>query len=335
MRFKTIFSTIAACSLHLGCCNFTYSQTTQPTQSVEKKSLPYLNPTRQNDERTLWLTDDWGRSIKLTRSVVPRIVSLAPHASEILFEVGAGPYVVAVDRNSDYPALPLANLTKLNAYPVPDLEALIALRPTLVVLWGAGLNRSLLARIQAAGIAVFVSDPKSALQIARNMNQMEMLVRWIKNLPKPSEKMLPIAQKWMLQREQLVLTYSAKTPIRIFVEIWHQPLTSVSDQGLFGEIATTCGANNAMAKASAQAPQTDIEAVLKFEPQLWVNANSQTWPTRDQIVAQLNVPLLKLDESILQRPGPRWLLALENICKKVDQVRTSQVSIRATNQVRN
>ncbi len=332
MRFKYFFEMILAFSLQFAYCNVAYSQS---SQNIQTKSLKSPSLAHQTDDHSFTLTDDWGRSIKLARVPAPRIVSLAPHASEILFEVGAAPYVIAVDRNSDFPALPLAGLKKLNAYPAPDLEALIALRPTLVLLWGAGLNRALLARIQSAGIAAFVSDPKSALQIASNMNQMEAMVRWIKALPKPSTNRLPIAQQWVQQHEQLVLNYSKKTPIRIFVEIWHQPLTSVSDQGLFGEIASTCGANNAMAKASAQAPQTDIEAVLKFEPQLWINANSQPWPTRDQMVAQLNIPLLKLDESILQRPGPRWLLALENICKKIDQIRTSQANIRANNQANN
>jgi iron complex transport system substrate-binding protein len=81
-------------------------------------------------------TDDTGRRVSL-EAPARRIVSLAPHATELLFAAGAGEKIVGTVSHSDYPpaaqAIPL-----VGGYKALDLERILALRPDLVVGWQSG-----------------------------------------------------------------------------------------------------------------------------------------------------------------------------------------------------
>jgi len=93
--------------------------------------------------------DDHGQSLRLAARP-ERIVSLAPHTTELLFAAGAGSRVIAVDPASDFPVA-ATQLPRVSAWPRPDLEALRGAAPDLILIWGAGLraeqgNRSLGSR---------------------------------------------------------------------------------------------------------------------------------------------------------------------------------------------
>src|SRR5580698_1231267 len=81
------------------------------------------------------------------------IVSLSPTATEMLYSIGAGPQVKAVDSYSDYPKT--APITKLNAYQ-PNVEAIIAYKPDLVIV--SGDTTGLTAQLAKLGVPV-LSDP--------------------------------------------------------------------------------------------------------------------------------------------------------------------------------
>src|SRR5690606_24174482 len=119
------------------------------------------------------LVDDAGRTIELRRPPT-RIVSLAPHATELLFAVGAGGRVVAVDPYSDEPP-EAKSLPKVSGYPQLDVEGLFALAPDLVVLWGPGVSRSLLERLESLDIVAFVSHPRTLDDIVSTMRRFARL----------------------------------------------------------------------------------------------------------------------------------------------------------------
>src|SRR5579872_5199441 len=67
----------------------------------------------------------------------PRIISLSPHITELLFAAGAGDRIVGVDDASDYPAA-VAGIPRVGEPAALDVEGLLKLKPTLVVLWDSG-----------------------------------------------------------------------------------------------------------------------------------------------------------------------------------------------------
>ena len=118
--------------------------------------------------------DDAGREVRLS-SPARRIVSLAPHNTENLFSAGAGNKIVGVIAHSDYPPAARA-LHNIGAHPHISLEALVALAPDLVVAWASvSTQRELLQQLEAWGVAVYRSEPRSFEDILGNIEDLARL----------------------------------------------------------------------------------------------------------------------------------------------------------------
>lgn len=119
------------------------------------------------------VVDDAGHRIVLEKPA-RRIVGLAPHATEILFAAGAGPYLIGAVSYSDYPEA-AKRIPRLGGYDNPDLERIVALKPDLVVAWQSGNPPAPLERLRAPGLIVYVSEPRKIEDIPRHVEQLGRL----------------------------------------------------------------------------------------------------------------------------------------------------------------
>jgi iron complex transport system substrate-binding protein len=251
--------------------------------------------------------DDWQRTVMLP-SPPKRIVSLAPHVTEILFAAGLGEKVIAVDLNSDFPAA-AQDKKKISSFPVPDVEALIKLKPDLIVVWGAGFNAQLIEHWHKRGIATYVSDPKRTSQIFDTLKQFST------GSAQP-EKTNAFLLQWARRAALLAAARKDRTPVKYFLQIWDQPLTTLSDQGIWAEASQWCAGTNVFAAQGQIAPTTDLESVRALRPALWLLAGGSA-PS----LANDSGSLVKISDSLIQRPGPRWLDAVEQLCLALDRAR--------------
>jgi len=262
------------------------------------------------------IRDDAGRTIVVPRSP-ERIVSLAPHATELLFAVGAGSRVVAVDRNSDEPPS-VRELPKLSSFPQPDVEALLALAPDLVVAWGPGVSPAQLERLETLGIRVFVSEPHTLDDVASSLRRFARLA------PDPSVG-VAAAERFAARLASIRARHEPLRPVRVFVQIWSSPLITVSDAGPIGDAVRSCGGVNVFADVPVAAPQPDAEAVLARRPELIVatdpSPSARRWAGYGLLAPQGPAHFVAFDASSFERPGPRSLDALERLCAQVDEVR--------------
>lgn len=267
------------------------------------------------------LVDDWQRDVPL--AVPPlRIVSLAPHATELLFAVGAGPRVVAVDRASDLPP-EVRRLPALSAYPRPDPERLLALRPDLVVLWGAGADRELVARIEALGLPVFVSEPRGLEDVATTIERFARLA------PVPQAG-LALASDFRDRLRRLRERYAGRTPVPVFVQVWSRPLITLSDRDSFAELLHVCGARNVFGEERTAAPQVGPEAVIRRAPRMVIGFRGKAgggegrepWARLGMLAPRGPFAHASVDDSI-QRPTQRVLEPLSRLCEAIDEVRRS------------
>lgn len=272
---------------------------------------------------TTTFVDDWGRSVQLqsNRDAGPalRIVSLAPHATEILVAAGLQNKLVAVDSNSDFP-LSIHGLPKLTSYPSVDAESLLATKANLLIVWGAGLDKTRLARLERLVGQVIVSEPSKPEDITR-------LWKALAQISDQPALGLQSALQWEVQWNQLQASYATREPVAYVLQIWDQPLTVLSDKGLNAAVSNACKGSNVFDAKFSVATQTDIEALVQLKPRVWLS----TGRTADRIrprAAQLIVPLLftQLEESILQRPGPRWIDGVRQVCQALDAARQSPSS---------
>lgn len=267
----------------------------------------------------LRLEDDWGRVVSL-REAPRRIASLAPHATELLFAIGAGPNVAIVDRDSDRP--PLArDRARIAAYPQLDIERLMALAPDLVVVWGAGVSRSLVTRLESLGLAVFVSEPRTLDDVGATME------RFARLSGDPSAA-LGAARAFRARLASIRARYAASSPVRVFVQIWSSPLVGVGEGDAIADAVRSCGARNILAGTSLAAPQFDPESVIAAHPEMVLAADAERaeplWRERGLLAPRGPARFAAFDADTLERPGPHMLDAVERMCVAIDTVRRAR-----------
>src|SRR4030095_4546345 len=107
--------------------------------------------------------DDLGATVSLPRPA-QRIVSLAPHATELLYAAGAASAIVGAVAYSDWPPEARA-LPRVGDAATLDLEGIVAFAPDLVVTWPYTATAQL-AHLRALGLPVFTTDPRTIDSIA-------------------------------------------------------------------------------------------------------------------------------------------------------------------------
>lgn len=267
----------------------------------------------------LELRDDLGRTLRLA-GPPQRIASLAPHATEMLFDAGAGDQLAIVDLNSDRPPDARA-LPRLSTYPQVDLERLILARPDLIVVWGAALSAASLRRLESIA-PVFVSQPRRLDDIAPTLERFARLAR-------SPQAGLQAAEAAQARLRQLRARWSRRAPVRVFYQVWRQPLITISDADVIGDAIRSCGARNVFGHLAAAAPIVDPEAVVAAAPEVVVAAEdpqaAARW--RDLGLGRTHgVVFANIDAGALQRPTRATLDAVEHLCQTIDRARSGDVA---------
>ena len=290
------------------------ARATKRAQALVLLALLFVaSPARADDAGSV--VDDWGRVVRWQRAP-QRIVSLAPHATELLFAAGAGDRVVAVDAHSDRPEV-ARRLARVSSYPAPDREALLALRPDLVVLWGAAADREQIGRLEALGLKVFVSEPRTLEAIAGTLERFG-------RLGGDPARGKGAAERLRERVGSLRARYRRGETVPVFVQAWSRPLITLSDRDTIGDALRICGARNLFADLPVAAPQVGVEAVLAASPRLIVSieprADRSIWDGLGVLAPQGAIGFAAVDASI-QRPTERIVPAIEALCEAVDRVR--------------
>ncbi len=249
-----------------------------------------------------------------------RIVSLAPHATELLFAAGAGPYVVGVSEFSDYP--PQAKrIPSVGSGVSLDLERILQLKPDLIVGWNNGNAAAQLARLEPLGIPVFKSELYSFQTIASSIERLA-------HLAGTDAVGRQAADNFRTHLKQLQTTYQAHRPVAVFYQIWRRPLMTLNGSHLVSSALQTCGGVNIFAKLPQLAPTVSVEAVLKADPEAIIASSGEQddvlaeWRRFPNLKAVARGNLLLVDGSLLNRAGPRILDGVEDLCRKLDTVRS-------------
>jgi iron complex transport system substrate-binding protein len=264
--------------------------------------------------------DTDGQRISLA-APAERIVSLAPHVTEQLFAIGAGAKIVAASEYSDYPpearALPrVANSAGVN------LEAVLALKPDLVVAWRLESITPALKRLDALGFTIFYDEPHRLAQIGDMLEALGELTGKAANA-----KRLSAALRKELAR--LDATYRARRPVSIFYQISDHPLMTLSGKHFVSDAIELCGGRNVFADLPIIAPVVNVEAVLAADPEAIVTARldpaDTTWQAAWRRFPGLRAVragnLVAVPMNEMHRHGPRAIAATARLCELLDEVR--------------
>lgn len=266
------------------------------------------------------LRDDSGVTLRLP-APARRIVSLAPHLTENLFAAGAGGRVVGVVDYSDYPEA-ARRIAGVGDYSLPNLEAIVALRPDLVVAWRGGNPDAVLRKLRRLGLNVYETEPGRLDDIANSIEQLGRLA----GTQAVAEK---AAARFRQRLAALRARHAARPPVPVFYQIWHQPLMTVGGDQIISDAISLCGGENVFASLPGMAPSVSIEAVLAADPEAIVASGMgrdtpvglEDWRRWTRLKAAARGNLFFVPADLMQRPTPRLLDGAEQLCRHLETAR--------------
>lgn len=176
-----------------------------------------------------------------------RVVSLVPSVTESLFELGLGDRVVGVTDYCVHPAESVRNLPQVGGTKNPDLDRIIALRPDLVIANQEENRREDVERLQAAGIPVWVTFPRT---VQEALNLLWTIMEAFDD-PHMVPRVRLIEQTVdVVERVEMART----TPCRVFVPIWYEPLMTFNADTFAHDLLRVCGGTNVFADRERRYP---------------------------------------------------------------------------------
>lgn len=242
-----------------------------------------------------------------------KLVSLAPHTTELVFALGHGDNLLAVSDFSDYPQK-AQSLPRVASHNGVDFEAVMRLQPDLILAWPGGNKPQDLARLRALGFTLFTSSPQAPQDIATDILRLGQAL----GAEKTAE---PLAAQYMLALEDLVNRYQTPTPTWVFYYLWQQPIMTVGKGAWANHLLKICGARNVLEDLPVQYPTVSLEQVLSAKPAILIGAlhdseENQTlfWQQR---LPQLKAPVKIVNPDLLHRFTPRLIEGVESLCQQL------------------
>ena len=269
--------------------------------------------------------DDRGTRVSLP-SPARRIVALAPSITELVFAAGAGGRLVGVPLFSDFPAAAAA-IPQIGDASRIDLERVLRLKPDLVIGWQSGNHAADMERLEQLGFKVFVAEPANLAAIPR-------LLRVFGELANTSAVAEREAADFAAGIAALRARYGARDSLRVFYEIWHQPLMTVNGRHMIDDVIRLCGGANVFANVPGITPLVSLESVIARRPEVVLGGSSATtpeefagqWRNYANYAGLRNVRALFVDPDHIQRQTPRILRGARTVCEHLDQVRAARNS---------
>ncbi|MCD2518825.1 cobalamin-binding protein [Massilia sp. G4R7] len=266
------------------------------------------------------VVDDAGRKVTVARPA-QRVISMAPHATELLFAAGGGARVVGVMNYSDYPAAAKA-IPLVGSNAQIDMERVLSLKPDLIVVWHTGNTARQIAQIESLGVPVFHSEPRRLAQVADNI---ERLGRLLGTVPAAQSA----AGAYRAKLAALESRYGKRAQVSVFYQIWDQPLYTLNDAQIASDAIRVCGGRNVFGAMKVVAPEVGIEAVIAADPEAIMagkrhdpaNPGVKLWEPYRSMTAVKRGNLLTVDGELLTRPGPRAVEGAALLCEALDKVR--------------
>jgi iron complex transport system substrate-binding protein len=274
------------------------------------------------DTRAMVTAVDAGGTTVELAAPASRVISLAPHATELLFAAGAGDRIVGVLSPADFPP-EAAKLPRVGDASAVNLEGILALRPDLIVTWPY-LPPAQIERLRAMGVPVYLSNPGSPLAIAEEIERLGILTGHAESAARAAAQfraMLAAA------RDRAAGTAT----VRVFYEIWNRPLYTIGGGHLITAAIEMCGGANVFASLPLPAPQVSVEAVLAAAPEAIVAGTDAAvrpawldeWRAWPNLPAVSRDNLFVVDANLLHRSGPRFAAGVDQICRALAAARAN------------
>ncbi|MBX3704240.1 MAG: cobalamin-binding protein [Steroidobacteraceae bacterium] len=249
-----------------------------------------------------------------------RIVSVAPNLTEMLFAAGAADQLVAVSEYSDWPEQ-AKSLPRIGDAFRLDYESIVALRPTVAVIWATGTPAGVAERLESLGIKV-VGIP------THRLDDVAAGLETLGELAGTQEVARQAAAGFRARIAGLREEYRARGKLKVFIQIDDAPLYTVGGGHLITEIVELCGGENVFADSTALALPVDLESVLARAPQVMLSTDDGDpvafWSRFGGLAAVATGSVYRAPADLLARPSPRIAEGAARVCEMLDDARERQ-----------
>ena len=265
-------------------------------------------------QATISVQDGTGQTVTIPHEI-HKVVALTPHAAELAYSAGAGSKLVGVTQESDYPE-PVKSLPKIGSYVQINLEAIIKLKPDLVIAWQDGGQAPLIQALRQAGIPVFMSHPLAPQDIATEIHALGVL-NGTPNIAKQNTAPFRLYLQTLAQ--------SPKTPaVNSVFLVGYNPIYAISNNSFLGKMLQMCGANNVFGHIQQPAFTLNPEALLQQPLQVaFISGKSELKQWQGFYSKAAKPPKLYSINADL-RPSLRIKSSLQQMCLIIDSERRSR-----------
>ena len=269
------------------------------------------------------VTDDDDKLVTL-RSPAQRVITMAPHATELVYAAGGATRMVGAVEYSDYPEAAKA-LPRVGNNLQIDMERVAALKPDLIVVWLNGNSERQIEQIRALGIPMFHSEPKKLDDIAASLSRLGKLMG-----TEPAAEAAAATARGTLAA--LKAKYAGRPVIRTFYQVWDKPLYTLNGGHIVSDALRLCGGENIFAAMKVTAPVVSVEAVLQEDPEAILGSEKRKqddtgigmWRRFPNMTAVRRANLLGVDGNLLNRAGPRMIAGTAALCEKLELARQNR-----------
>lgn len=248
-----------------------------------------------------------------------RIVSLAPSVTEILFALGLGDRVAGVTDFCDYPP-PAKVKLKVGGYAEPNLEALVALKPDLVLASADSTKPQLVNRLERLGVPVYVVYPQTFREVAQTIRNLGRVTGAIE-----AGEALAASLEDTARRTQAAVADRPRPRALLCVMV--RPLVVAGPGTFVDDLLRLAGGANVVPPGPSHYPAWGPEALLAQDPDVIVamphpgdpdpRSAFDRWP---ELRAVRTRRIVTVETNWVQRPGPRLADGLRALAKALHGV---------------
>lgn len=265
--------------------------------------------------------DDAGQAVTLDKPAL-RVISMAPHITEVLFAAGGGSRIVGAVNYSDYPEA-AKRIPRIGSNRAIDLERVISLKPDLIVAWMHNNAERQIEMVRKLGVPVFLSDPQKLDGIPDNVLRLGQLMG--------TEAVAgPAATELRRELASLRSRYAGRPAVRTFYQVWDKPLYTLSGRHIVTDALRLCGGENIFAQLKVTAPVVSVESVLQADPEAVIGTAEKNyggvglWKSYPTLAATRKGNLFTVDGDLLNRAGPRMIAGTAVLCEKLELARRNR-----------
>jgi iron complex transport system substrate-binding protein len=263
----------------------------------------------------LRLVDDAGDTVSVA-APARRVVSLIPAATELLFAIGAGSSVVGRTQYCDYPPAAEA-VPNLGDGIRPSIEAVLAQRPDLVVLYNSGQNAAVAGRLRELGVPHLRINTDALSDVPRVSRMLGLLTGH-------SGGADSVAAVFDTALAHATVNAAGLRP-KVLLLVWEQPPMTVGRGSFLSELIQRAGGQNVFADVAASSGVVSIEAVAARDPDLILTtaqgpAAFAGRPEWQVVSAVRRRRFLAVNGSEFNRPSPRAPAAIRELTARITEL---------------